>query len=306
MIEYIIRRLAVGVFVVFIATIVVFAIIHLAPGSPVYNLVPENAPPELIEATKDRLGLNEPLPVQYFKWLGNLLTGDLGISIVSRHDVASIISERIKVTLSMTLSALIISYVIAIPLGIISAIKQDSYIDHFIRIFAVLGVSIPSFWFGILLITIFSIYLGWLPTSGAGGIKYLVLPVSALTYIYIAMTVRVTRSSMLEVLRQDYIRTAFSKGLSTTVTYYKHALRNALIPLISMLGLRIGWLIASGVVIEIVFARPGLGRSLVEAIYQRDYPVLQVIMLLLVTGIVLGNLLADVLYGVVDPRIRYD
>lgn len=303
--QYFIRRLFFAIPKVLILTIIIFSVLRIAPGSPVSHLVPDTAPPEKIQEKREELGLDKPIYQQYFIWLKNVVTGNWGRSIISRRPVTDLVVDRALVTLAMTIPTAILVYLIAVPIGIISAIMRNTIFDHAGMFVVIFGASMPSFWIAFMLMYLFSIKLNLLPTSGAGGIKYLILPVASLTIVGMALTARITRSSMLEVIREDYIVSSITDGLPKPIIYYVHALKNALLPVITVLGLRIGWLIASGVLIEFVFARPGLGRALIEAIYSRDFPVVQIIMTLLVFFVIFGNLLADVLYGVVDPRIRY-
>lgn len=284
---------------------IIFLILHLAPGDPVRLMLGSRATEKDYEEAYERLGLDQSLPIQYLTFARNLVKGDLGYSIIKQETVSSLIKSRIVNTLELTLAALFLSYIIALPLGILAAVKQNTLWDYFSMGISLVGISMPGFWLGFLLIFLFSVHLRLFPVSGYGGLRYLILPAFTLAMESAAITARMMRSSMLEVIRQDYIQTAKAKGLIRRVVIYKHALKNALIPIITLLGLRLGWLIGGSVIIETVFSRPGLGRLLVSSIYTRDYPVVQGIMMVLVLSVIIGNMIADILYASVDPRIRY-
>jgi len=303
--KYIIKKIIMMVPVVIGMTVIVFLLLHLSPGDPVDLIAGPRATPEVIENIKIRLGLDKPLIVQYFKFLFNLLRGDLGTSILQQRPVVTIIKETLPVTLELGLASIIISFVIAIPLGIMAAVHRNTWKDYASMSGALIAMSVPTFWLGLLLIYFFAYKLRWFPISGYGTWKHLVLPLMAISFTGVAVTARMVRSSMLEVIRQDYIRTARSKGLAEKVVINGHALKNALIPVVTMLGLRIGWIIGGSVIIEIVFARPGLGRLMINAIYARDYPIVQGAMVVLTSSIIIGNMIADILYLIVDPRIKY-
>ncbi len=286
-------------------TIIVFSILHLVPGDPVYIALGEMASQEAYDRLHTELGLDKPLYIQYLSFLGQLFRLDLGKSIIYREDVTKLLAAKLPNTLQLTASALLLSYVLAVPLGILAAVKRNTIIDYLSMGLAIAGVSVPSFWLGFLLISVFSVQLQWFPIAGYGGIKYLVLPAVTLGFGAAAQVARMTRSSLLEVINQDYIQTAKAKGLRYEIVIIKHALKNALIPIVTLLGLRIGWLIGGAVVIEIVFLRPGVGRMLVNAIYMRDFPVVQGVTLILAITVILGNLLADILYAVINPKVHY-
>lgn len=303
--RYLIRRLLWIIPVLFGASMIIFLILHLAPGDPVRLMLGSRATEKDYEEAYERLGLDQSLPIQYLTFARNLVKGDLGYSIIKQETVSSLIKSRIVNTLELTLAALFLSYIIALPLGILAAVKQNTLWDYFSMGISLVGISMPGFWLGFLLIFLFSVHLRLFPVSGYGGLRYLILPAFTLAMESAAITARMMRSSMLEVIRQDYIQTAKAKGLIRRVVIYKHALKNALIPIITLLGLRLGWLIGGSVIIETVFSRPGLGRLLVSSIYTRDYPVVQGIMMVLVLSVIIGNMIADILYASVDPRIRY-
>ncbi|MDI6707212.1 MAG: ABC transporter permease [Bacillota bacterium] len=306
MLKYIIKKIVTMIPVLVCITVIVFLILHLAPGDPVDLIVGPNVTPEVYENIRNKLGLDQPLTVQYFKFMSNLLRGDLGTSILQQRPVSEIIIERFPVTLELGLSALVISFAIALPAGIIAAVNRNSWPDYACMSGALVGMSMPTFWFGILLMYFFAYKMRLFPISGYGTLRHLVLPAFAMGLTDAAVTARMVRSSMLEVIRQDYIRTARSKGLAEKVVINQHALKNALIPIVTLLGLRMGWLLGGSVILENVFSRPGLGRLIVDSILARDYPVVQGAMIVLTASIMAGNILADILYAVVDPRIKYN
>ena len=287
------------------ASIIVFLMIHLAPGDPVHLIVGPNVTPEVYNNIVERLGLNDPLPVQYFRFLSNVVRGDLGMSILQRRPVLDIIKEKLPITLELGFASLFISFAIAVPAGVIAAVKRKTFVDYASMTGALLGMSMPTFWVGLLLLYFFAYRWRIFPISGYGTWQHLVLPAFTLGLANAAITARMVRSSLLEVIRQDYIRTARSKGLAESVVINQHALKNALIPIITLLGLRVGWIMGGSVISELVFSRPGLGRLMIEAIFSRDYPIVQGSMLALTACIILANILADILYAVVDPRIKY-
>jgi ABC-type dipeptide/oligopeptide/nickel transport system permease component len=287
-------------------TVIVFLILHLSPGDPVDLIVGPNVTPEVYASIRQKYGLDQPLIVQYIKFLSNVARGDLGTSILQQRPVSELILQRFPITLELGLTGLVLSFLIAIPVGVSAAVKRNTIVDYSCMTGAMLGMSLPTFWFGLLLLYFFAYKLRWFPISGYGTWRHLVLPGFAIGLTDAAITARMVRSSMLEVLRQDYIRTARSKGLAEMVVTYQHALKNAMIPIITLLGLRVGWIIGGSVMLEIVFSRPGLGRLMVDSILARDYPVVQGAMIVLTTSIILGNILADLLYAVFDPRIRYN
>lgn len=289
-----------------LASGVVFAIVHLTPGDPVTMLAPAKAAPEQIEQLREKWHLNDPVYVQYLAWLGNLLQGDFGTSAYTEKPVLDMIAIRVPLSLRFSLLALVISYAIAIPFGIIGAVKQHTTWDYLTMGFVLLAVSFPSFWFAIILILIFAIKLQWVSAVGYGTLGLLILPALALGLRGSAIETRVMRSSMIETLNEKFITASRAHGLPERSILFKHALRNAIIPIITLLGLRFGYILASGLVIEIVFNRPGVGHLLVDSIFRRDYPVVRGILIILVSTIMVGNFAADILYGLVDPRIRYE
>ncbi len=315
MLSYLVKRLLIALPVLLGVTVITFTIINLAPGDVVDLLVDPNISATDLAALRESLGLNDPVPVQYAKWLGQLLQGNLGYSYVNGQAVAERIGDRMGATLSLSLFALLIAYLIAIPVGVISATKQYSLIDYISSILALVGVSVPNFFLGIGLIYVFALKFQWLPVSGMytlGGdnslfdlLRHMILPAFVLGAGTVGQVTRYTRSAMLEVVRQDFIRTARAKGVSQTVVIYKHALRNALIPVITLLGLQIPNLLGGAIITEQIFSWPGMGRLSIEAISSRDYPVLMGLNLMAAVLVVLGGLVSDILYSLTDPRIRY-
>ena len=306
MTAFLLRRLALTLPVVWIVVTLVFALIHIVPGDPVRQMLGEGAPPREIEKLRHELGLDRPLLDQYRTYIGGLLRGDLGVSFRNQEPVAQAIAERYPATLQLTAAAIVISLLFSIPAGVISAVRRGTFIDSAIGVFSLLGVSLPNFALGPLLILVFSVLLGILPVSGRGGISHLILPAATMGGALAAITTRMVRASMLEEIGQDYIRTARAKGLPEYVVLFRHALRNGLLPVITILGLQAGALLAGAIITESVFAWPGLGRLTVQAINARDYPLLQGCILTIALSYILVNLLTDAIYSVVDPRIRYE
>jgi len=304
MAKLIVRRLLVAIPTLFVFSLLVFSLMHLAPGDPTLLYTGRVVSQEVYERTRAQLGLDEPLYTQYWKFVTSLLQGDLGRSHNYRVDVVELLKLRVPNSVMLSASAMLLTYIISVPLGVLAAVKQRSAIDMIVLAIIALGMSIPLFWLGLMLILVFSVRLRWLPVSGYDSLQHMVLPVITLSAVQISYVVRMTRSSMLEVLRQDYVRTATAKGLKDRVVIWKHAFRNALIPLISIFGMQIGWLAAGAVVIEMVFVWPGIGRLIVESIIRSDYPVVQGVLLMLGGTVILGNLLADILYTIADPKIR--
>lgn len=306
MTRYIIRRLLYTIPVMLAVSLVVFGILHIAPGDPARLLAGEDARPEDVAIVRANYGLDQPLYVQYSVWLANVLHGNFGRSIVTRRPVLDEVVARLPSTIELAFASLLIAIVAGMAVGVISATHQYSLLDHLTMILALLGISMPVFWLGLILIFFFAVDLRWFPTGGTGTPQQLVLPAVTLGASSMAIIARMTRSSMLEVIRQDYVRTARSKGLKERVVILRHALMNALIPVVTVIGLQFGYLLAGAVLTETVFSRPGLGRLLVTSITSRDFPVVQGTLMLLSVSFVLINLLVDILYGYLDPRIRYD
>jgi peptide/nickel transport system permease protein len=294
-------------------SVLVFAIVHLVPGDPIQVALGTRFDPATYEALRERAGFNQPLPVQYVQWLTGALTGDLGVSFRSGQPVTTTILGRLPATLTLAFAALLVALVIALPVGIISAVRRGSVVDYTSTVFSQLGVSIPDFWMGILFILLFSLTLGWLPPSGytpltedpLGWLSRLAMPAVTVGVVSGSVLTRFVRSSMLEALGQDYTRTARSKGLAQRVVVNRHVLKNALIPFVTVAGLQLAVLLGGVVIVEIVFAWPGLGQLALTAVERRDYPVLQGTVLLLALTTVLINLAVDLAYAFLDPRIRY-
>ena len=314
---YILRRVWQSIPVVIGVTLLVFLMMHMMPVDIVRMMLTEHQAGTLptasgsitddqIEELRVRLGLHRPIPVQYLAWLWDVLKGDLGVSWRTGRAVSNMIRNNARATVELGVSSLLLGIAFGIPLGILAAVKQNSWWDSGATVFSVIGISMPSFWKGLMLLWLFGLVLGWFPSMGSGTWRHLVLPALTLGIGGMALITRLTRGSMVEVLRQDYVTTARSKGLSERVVTYKHGLRNALIPVITIVGLSLGRMLSGAVIVENVFGRPGLGRIAVQAIWDRDFPVVQATVLILAIAFILGNLLTDIAYGFVDPRIRYD
>jgi ABC-type dipeptide/oligopeptide/nickel transport system permease component len=305
MTRYLIRRLLLIIPTALLAVTLVFFLFRLVPGDVVRIIAGERATEEEVEQMREQLGLNEPLLVQYGRYMWGLARGDLGRSLAYRREVLDEILNHVPATLELALAGVLVSTAIGVTTGVISAVKRNTIYDYISMAAAISGICIPNFWLGLLLIMLFSVSLGWLPTGGrGGGIEYLILPTIALSARLIAVITRLTRSSLLEVIAQDYIRTGRAKGLSERILLLRHALRNALIPLITMVGLQFGALLAGSIVVEIVFAWPGMGSLLINAINTRDYPMVQGIILVYTVAFIIVNLLTDLSYGFLDPRLR--
>lgn len=309
---YVIRRLIHSAIVLFIISIVTFGLIKAAPGGPGILLDP-TLTPESREQMARGLGLDDPVPVQYVKWIGNAITGDFGRSIMQKRPVMEMIVERLPATAELAGIGLLLAVVIGIPLGLIAAQRANSIWDRMIVLLGTLGIAIPGFWFAIMLIILFSVHLGWLPSAGrftigdgsaVDRIKHLILPAFVIALYSLAQLTYFTRSSMLEVLRTDYIRTARTKGLTERSVMARHALRNGLIPVVTMLGLMFPRLVGGAVITETVFGWPGMGRLAADAAFQRDYPLIMGITLVVSVIVILSNLVTDLAYSIIDPRIR--
>ena len=301
---YALRRLLQAIFIVWAAASLAFGLTFLS-GDPATLMIGEHWTAQQIEDFREYMGFDRPFYIQYFEFLGRLLRGDLGMSVRQSTPVAKLILERVPATAELAVAAMIIIIVVAIPVGIISATKRNSIWDMLAMSGALLSQSMPTFWVGIMLILVFGVYLRWFPVSGRGDLAHLVLPAITLATYSTARNARIMRSSMLDILGQDYIRTARGKGLAERAVLYTHALKNALIPVITMLGLEVGGLLGGALVTETVFAWPGIGRLTVEAIYVRDYPLVQGAVTFVALVFVLVNLVVDLSYSFLDPRIRY-
>ncbi|MDP9371540.1 MAG: ABC transporter permease [Chloroflexota bacterium] len=305
MLRYVVKRLLLAIPVLLGVTFVMFLIALITPGDPAVILLGERATPEELATLREQLGLNDPWYQQYFDYVSKAARGDFGTSYRSRTPVFEELMDRFPNTVQLTVAAMAVALLIGIPLGVLSAVKQNTLIDRFAIIFAMLGSSMPVFWIGLVLILIFSLRLNLLPASGKGGIDNLILPATALGVGAAALIARITRSSMLEVLRNDYMRTAHAKGLRERVVVLRHGLGNALIPVVTVVGLQFGALLGGAILTETVFAWPGIGRHIVQAIGQRDYPTVRGGVLLVAMTFVIINVLLDVLYAYLDPRIKY-
>ncbi|NEQ27175.1 MAG: ABC transporter permease [Microcoleus sp. SIO2G3] len=335
MLRYTARRLLSLIPVLLGITLLVFAFLHFIPGDPATVMAGERSSPEQVEALRERLGLNEPLPIQYFKFLGGMLRLDLGNSIISGIPVSQEIRTRWPASFELAVASMLFAVIIGVPAGIIAAVKKDKWVDNAAMSVSLIGVSMPVYWLGLLLVYLFAVYLGWLPPSGRIGVdvgnrfqaitgffvldailrfnfgalgnvlSHLVLPAIALGTIPLAIIARITRSAMLEVLSQDYIRTARAKGLIERWVILKHALKNALLPVITIIGLQFGTLLSGAILTETIFSWPGIGSWLYQGILNRDYPVVQGGVVFVSVTFVLVNLLVDLSYAFFDPRIQY-
>ncbi len=313
MLWFILRRSGQSVVVLLGVTLVVFTLLQLVPGDPVRVGMGTRFDPDTYAALRERAGLDRPLPLQYLSYVGNALTGDLGVSFRTGQPVANDVLTRLPATFSLATAALILALLLAFPLGLVSALRHDSKLDHAARVFSQFGVSVPDFWMGILLILLVSGVLGWLPPSGytplsedpVQWLSHLVLPAVTVGLVTASILTRFIRSAVLEVLSQDYIRTARAKGLRGRVLVRRHVLRNAMVPVTTVAGVQLATLLGGIIVVEVLFAWPGLGRLTYDAVQTRDYPVVQGAVLLVAALFLLTNLLVDILYVVLDPRIAY-
>jgi ABC-type dipeptide/oligopeptide/nickel transport system permease component len=304
MLQYLFKRLWHTVYVIIGVSVISFFFIHLS-GDPVMLMLPGDASNQEIEDLREQLGFNDPIYVQYLRFAWQALRGKFGHSMYYKVPAMELILERLPASLELAVAAMLIALVVAVPIGIISAVRRGSLLDMGSMLGALFGLSMPHFWLGIMLIMIFSVKLGWLPTSGRGSLAHLIMPSVALGLSLMAMFARLTRSVMLEVLSLDYIRTARSKGLRERIVIAKHAFKNALIPLVTVAGMQFGFLLGGTVIIETVFAWPGVGRLVVQAIFNRDYPLVQAIVLVLAVIFVAVNFIVDMLYMYLDPQISY-
>lgn len=334
LLRYLLKRIALVIPTILGVTILVFLLVHIIPGDPVEVMLGEKSTEAARQALTERLGLDKPLHAQYVSWLTNAVQGDFGVSVRNRSPVTEQILSRLPATIELALTATILAAVVGIIVGVSAAYKHNTKYDHALVTLSLIGVSIPIFWLGIMLIFLFAAVLGWLPVSGrvsmgAGiteitgfylidtlisgdwglfvdSVKHLILPAASLATIPLSQVVRVTRSSMLDVLGEDYVRTARAKGLPYRTVIYKHALKNALIPVVTVIGLQAGKLLAGAILTEMVFSWPGTGRLLITSIYNRDYPMIQGIVFILSLAFILVNILVDILYAKLDPRIRFE
>ncbi len=298
-------RVAMGAVTIFVASIAVTLLIHLVPGDPVQIMYAQSqgTTPEQLEVIRHALGLDQPIYVQYIQFVGRLLHGDLGFTIRGHQPVLEVILQRLPNTVALAVAAMAIAIAIGLPIGFLAAYRQDSWIDACLMTVSICGVSIPQFWLGLMLMLFFSLELGWLPVSGTGPLN-LVLPALTLGLSNAAIVARMTRSSMIDVMRQDFVRTAEAKGLPKSVVLSRHVLRAGLLPVVTMMGLQFAFMMGGAVVVENIFAWNGVGRMAVDAIFQRDYPVIQGFILTFAVVVVVVSILLDALYAVLDPRIR--
>ena len=313
MIEYIIRRLIFGIFVLFIMTTFIFIIMRAVPGDVVtLQLANSGASAEQMEALKAEMGLDKSVLGQLVDWGTNAIQGDLGKSLWSGHEVSQIILDRLPVTIQLAIMSIVLAIIIGIPIGVISAVKQNTFIDHFLKVISIGGLSIPNFWLGLILLTVLSLALNWIPPLGYQSfaenpfvnLQQMFLPAICLAITLSASIVRMTRSAVLEVLHSEFIRTVRAKGAKEGIVIFKHALRNSLVSVITLIGLQVGYLLGGTVVLESIFALPGLGSLIFESVLVRDYPIVQSTVLVFGGMFLLVNLVVDVMYGWVDPRIR--
>ena len=312
MAEFLIQRSAISLVTLFLITVIVFAGVRMIPGDPARVMAGVDADAAGIEEIRQKYGLRDPIPVQYVKWVGRALRGDLGESIRTRDSVLGLIGRKLPITLQLAAYSLLVALVIAIPVGVLAAVRRNTPWDYLASSVSLCGVSIPNFWLGIMLILLLSVRLQWLPASGFvspfedlwGNTQRLLMPAVVLGAALAAVLMRQTRNSMIEVLSTDYIRTAYAKGLRTGLVVFRHAIRNGLIPVITIFGLQLGALIGGAVVTEQIFVVPGFGRLILEAVFTRDYPVVQGVVLITASAYVLVNLLVDVSYSLLNPRIR--
>ena len=313
MLAYILRRLLLIVPVLFGVSTALFVLMRVVPGDVARTILGQNASPEAVAALREQMGLDRPLLVQYGDWLWGLARGDLGDSLRTGHPVSTLIRQRFPATLELTAAAMVVSLAAAIPLGILAAVRRGTWLDHLTTAVGLAGLSIPSFWLGTLLILFVALKLGWLPPFGyepladdaLRSVRLLVLPALTLGSSMAAVVMRMTRSSMVEVLGEEFVKTARAKGLAERRVLYGHALKNALIPVLTVVGLQTGFLFGGAVIIENLFAWPGIGRLILDGVFQRDYPVVQGAVLFVAALFVLINLVVDVLYSFLDPRIHY-
>ena len=312
MAEFLIQRGFISLITLFLITVIVFTGVRMIPGDPARVMAGTEADESGLEEIRQKYGLRDPIPVQYLRWLGHALRGDLGESIRTRDSVLRLVGQKLPITLQLASYALLVALLIAIPVGVLAAVRRNTAWDYFASSVSLCGVSIPNFWLGIMLILLVSVRLRWLPASGFvpfvqdpwGNTQRLLMPAIVLGAALAAVLMRQTRNSMIEVLSADYIRTAYAKGLRTRIVVFRHAIRNGLIPVITIFGLQLGALIGGAVVTEQIFVVPGFGRLILEAVFTRDYPVVQGVVLITASSYVLINLLVDVSYSLLNPRIR--
>lgn len=313
MLRYLIRRFLTMIPVLFGVSLLISSLIYLTPGDPARSVLGNQADAEAVQELRAELGVDDPVHVRYLDWLGGVLQGDLGTSIVTNQPVTQMILERLWPTLELSLIAMAITFIIALPLGVIAAMRQFSFTDTASMVFAIFWLSMPSFWLGLVLIYLFSVQWPIFPISGRADsfltiewLSYLALPAFAIGARRAGLLTRLTRSSMLEIINEDYIRTAKGKGIGAQAVIYTHAMKNAMIPIVTLVGLQVPLIISGSVVVEIVFAWPGMGRLLVNSVLRRDYPVVQGLVLVYAVIVLFANLLVDISYTYLDPRIEYE
>lgn len=306
MIAFLVRRFLLTIPVVWIVVTLVFALVHLVPGDPVAQMLGEGAAVTEVERLRQELGLDRPILDQYVSYMSGIVRGDLGVSFRNQETVFESVAQRYPATIQLAVAALVLSFLIAVPLGVLAAVRRGSIADRSIGAFTLVGLSLPNFVLGPLMILLFSIELGWLPVSGRESLAHLILPALTMGGVMAAITTRMVRSSMLEEIHQDYVRTARAKGLSEGRVLFRHALQNGLIPVLTVMGLQLGNLLAGAIIIETIFSWPGLGQLLFQAISARDYPLVQGCILAIALTYIVVNRLTDVIYSLVDPRIRYE
>lgn len=308
----IVRRLLLAIPVILLVTIMVFSLLHMLPGDPATVILGQEATPDAVAALREQLGLNKPIVIQYLDWLGGVLHGDLGRSLVDRSSVSDLIMQRLPATLELTIGTFAVAILIAIPAGIFAAARPGSWLDYGSTMFALGGMSIPHFWLGMMFIVVFAVNLGWLPASGyvpffedpGANMAAMIMPIIATGLRESAILMRMLRSSLLEVMHADYVRTAYSKGLRERVVIMRHALKNALVPVVTASGLMVAGLLGGLVITETIFSIPGFGKLIVESIYNRDFVTVQGAILVSALMVVVVNLFVDILYTIIDPRIR--
>ncbi len=312
MAKFVAARLIDAIPVLLLSSLLVFLILHLVPGDPIdammgaasFGISTPESQAKLVAEIRAQLGLNDPLPLQYLHWLGNALRLDFGESFIRHQPVATLIAQRLPSTLELAGTALLLSVILGMSFGIIAALRRNTWVDGAVMVVSLAGVSIPSFAFAMLLILLFSVTLGWLPATGSGSFDRLILPALVLGYEGTGLIARLTRASLLEVLGREYMTTARAKGLPPRILILRHALRNALIPIVTIVGLQVGRLLAGSIIVETVFARQGVGQLAIDAILQKDYPLVQGIILLTASAYVIANLFVDISYGFINPKIR--
>ena len=312
MFDYLIQRLAISAVTLVLISLIVFTGVRLIPGDPARVMAGTDADEAGLAEIRVKYGLNDPIPVQYLRWVGLALQGDLGESIRTRESVVKTVARKLPITVELACFAILIALVIAIPVGVLSAVRRNTFWDYLANSLSLCGLSVPSFWLGIMLILLLSVRLGWLPASGfvsllqepVANLQRMIMPAFVLGTALAAVLMRQTRNSMIEVLSADYIRTAYSKGLAGRAVVFRHAIRNGLIPVVTILGLQTGALMSGAVVTEQIFVVPGFGRLIVESVFTRDYPLVQGVVLITASAYVLINLLVDVSYSLLNPRIR--